>query len=158
MRPLDDSARQWVDLQLALMHRAVSRAIDASNRWHQLNDELMAKFAAEGRSDLEIARVKSVNLALNDLYSAYAFHAGKAQMHAAVLQGELAARKLLDDPAPTEAGWPASADGRPAEPPHRPRRYPPADEVHLGGLVQPGPLADRALRNGASPTSTGGAR
>ncbi|TWJ23096.1 hypothetical protein [Micromonospora endolithica] len=97
MQPLDDAARAWVDLQKALMHRHTAKAVDASNEWNQLNAELMAKFRAEGRTDLEIARVKGANLALNDLYGAYQFHAAKASMHAAVLQAELAARQLLAD-------------------------------------------------------------
>lgn len=112
MRPLDNSARLWVDLQLAFMHRAVSQAIEASNRWAQINDELMVKFHTEGRSDLEISRIKAVNLALNDALNAYQFHAGKAQLHAAVIQAELAARTMLGD---------APAGEQPAEPRRRPR-------------------------------------
>uniref|UniRef100_A0A7L6B7I0 Uncharacterized protein n=1 Tax=Micromonospora robiginosa TaxID=2749844 RepID=A0A7L6B7I0_9ACTN len=152
MRPLDESARAWVDLQLILMRRHASKASEASAKWNQLNDELMAKFRAEGRTDQQIAGIKGVNLALNDQYAAYAFHAGKAQLHAAVLQAELAARQMLDaddDPAglrysrddePPTMPVPPGVDGlsitgRPARPTNSPAGY---TETRTRRLSRPG--------------------
>ncbi|MEV4197063.1 hypothetical protein [Micromonospora globbae] len=101
--PLDHPTREWVQAHEAAMRKAAADAIAASNRWRQLNTELMAKWRAEGRDDLAIAQMKAANLTLSDAYGTYSFFAGKAQMHAAVLQGELAAQALLhgvhhDDP------------------------------------------------------------
>ncbi|WFE41913.1 hypothetical protein O7619_27095 [Micromonospora sp. WMMD998] len=153
MRPLDESARAWVDLQLLLMRRHATKASEASAEWNRINDELMAKFRSERKTDQQIAALKAPNLALNDAYSAYAFHAGKAQLHAAVLQAELAARTLLDadddptglrysrDDGPPAAPVPPGVDGlsitgRPPRPTNAPAGYP---ETRTRRSSRPGP-------------------
>ncbi|WP_431976136.1 GGDEF domain-containing protein [Micromonospora haikouensis] len=92
----DTTHATWVELHEAAMRRYAAAAVDASNRWREINAELMAKWRADGISDLEISRAKDTNLVLGEAYGAYTYNAGRAQMHAAVLQGALAARSLLD--------------------------------------------------------------
>jgi len=91
-----NAARQaWVEMHEAAMRKAATEALAASNRWRRLNAEIMVKAAAEGWDYLTIARSKSQSLPLADEYGSYSFFAGKAQFHAAVLQGALAAEQLL---------------------------------------------------------------
>ncbi|KXK63394.1 hypothetical protein AWW66_03510 [Micromonospora rosaria] len=113
---LDDAARAWVTMHETAMRKAAAAAIDASNRWRGINAELTEKWKAEGLDDLQIARAKDVNLALADAYGGYTFNAGKAQMHAAVLQGALAARQLMAAGDPTGFGY-SREDDQPAPAP-----------------------------------------
>lgn len=178
MRPLDESARAWVDLHVLLMRRHASKASEASARWNQVNAELMAKFRAEGKTDEQIASIKGVNLALGDEYSAYVFHAGKAQMHAAVLQAELAARQMLDaaddpsglrysrDDEPLAMPVPPGVDGlsitgRPARPTNRPRSHAGEADARLDargtGSTSASEAPNRvAARSGAGDSSPAG--
>lgn len=120
---LTPADREYIERQLTMMRRHAAQAIEASNRWNRINAALMTKFTAERRTDLEISRAKAVNLALNDAYGAYQFHSAKAQLHAAVIQGELAARNLLDGDDPTGLLYDREEEGPPV--PRAPAQRPP---------------------------------
>lgn len=99
--PLDAVTRSWVEGHKASMLRAAANAIAASNRWRARDAELMVKFRAEKRTDYGITQAKAADPELQDAYGAFTFFTTKTQLHAAALQGALAARLLLadDDPA-----------------------------------------------------------
>ncbi|MGW5556904.1 hypothetical protein ACWER9_06730 [Micromonospora sp. NPDC003944] len=155
MRPLAPSDREALALRWAKLRTASQKAEAASAAWNALNDALMAKWRADGLDDLAISKVKPVNLGLNDAWGLYSFFAGEVQRISADIQAELAYRQLLamgeDEPAPS---WPAAADRTTPRPSYRPRPFAADDDSAFGGLVEPGPLVDKALRDTNSPTGS----
>ncbi|MCX5066957.1 hypothetical protein OOJ91_13980 [Micromonospora lupini] len=157
MRPLAPSDREALALRWAKLRTASQKAEAASAAWNVVNDELMAKWKAEGLNDLAISQNKAINLRLNDAWGTYSFFKGEVERYSADLQAELAYRQLLamgDEP--PAAAWPAAADRDVPRPGRRPRPYQPAADadVVLGGLVEPGPVTDPALRDTNSPTGS----
>ena len=153
MRHLDSVSRAWVEAHEAAMRKAAAEAIAASNRWRSINAAIMVKARSEGWDDLTISKAKQGSLPLSDAYGTYAFFAGKAQMHAAVLQGALSARQLLADDDPTGLTY-SREDDEPVAAPTRPH-----DGFTITGRNQRSTKQGEAgLRGLASPTLRGGVR
>ncbi|MGW3608986.1 hypothetical protein ACWD6N_03705 [Micromonospora sp. NPDC005163] len=120
--PLDHATREWVQGHEAAMRRAAANAITASNRWRQLDAELDDKYKAEGRDSIAASQAKATHPGLADAYGAFTFFATKTQLHSAALQGELAARALLDgvnqdqDPDPTGMRYDRADTAEPVSP------------------------------------------
>ena len=152
-QPLPHPNRAWVEGHEAAMRKSAADAIAASNRWREINAEIMVKARSEGWDDYTITKAKAASMPLGDAYSSYSFFAGKAQMHAAVLQGALAARQLLADDDPTGLTY-SREDDEPVAAPTRPH-----DGFTITGRNQrPTKQGEAGTRGLASPTISGSAR
>ncbi|MBM0275142.1 hypothetical protein [Micromonospora tarensis] len=152
---LTASTREWLDSRRAKLRTAATRCDAASRDYNRRDAELTDLAERSGWDDLKTDKVKAANRGLTAAYGATTFWQQEVQRLAADIQAELAYQRAMadaaDEPSPS---WPAAADRTVPRPSYRPRPYATDDAgaVRLGGLVEPAPLIDPALRDTNSPT------
>lgn len=78
-----------------LMRDAVRQTQRFDALWNRLNDELTAKFTAEGVRDIvQLTNLKSASIPLNDAYSAGVWWRAKAAYLAEVIQAEIMLKEV----------------------------------------------------------------
>ncbi|MET7949262.1 hypothetical protein [Micromonospora sp. NPDC005324] len=153
---LTTSTREWLDSRRAKLRTAATRCDAASRDYNRRDDELTDLAKRSGWDDLKTDKVKAANRGLTAAYGATTFWQNEVQRLAADIQAELAYQRALADAADEATPvWPAAADRAVPRPSPSFRQRPYAtddvDEVRLGGLVEPAPLTDPALRDTDSP-------